>query len=87
MRLAGIHPGDIVLVSKGGRHVHGVVEAIERGVVRFNPITRGSTWRQASGREVIGHWRKSRIPGVDDAPEVPREQLSLAPLMDRPGDS
>ena len=82
MRLAGIHPGDIVLVSKGGRHVHGVVEAVEKGVVRFAPLTRGTTWRQASSREVIGHWRKSRIPGVDDAPPVAKEQLSLAPLLD-----
>jgi len=77
VRLQGIHPGDIVLVSKGGRHVHGLVEAVEKGAVRFAPITRGITWRQASAREVIAHWRKSRIPGVEDAPEVPREQLSL----------
>jgi hypothetical protein len=79
MRLAGIHPGDIVLVSKGGRHVHGVVEAIERGVVKFTPLTRGTTWRQASGREVLAHWRKSRVPGVEETPAVPKEQLSLPP--------
>ena len=86
MRLAGIHPGDIVLVSKGGRHVHGTVESVERGVVHFAPLTRGTTWRHATSREVIGHWRKARIPGVEDPPPVAREQLSLAPMLDRPAE-
>ena len=63
--------------------MHGIVEAVEKGVVRYAPITRGTTWRQASAREVISHWRKSRIPGVEDPPEVAREQLSLAPLLEK----
>jgi hypothetical protein len=56
------------------------VESVERGVVAFAPITRGITWRHASAHEVIGHWRKTRVPGVDDAPVIPKEQLSLGPF-------
>lgn len=82
MRLQGIHPGDIVLGSKGGRRFHAEVEKVERGLVHVNPITRGITWRQLSPRDVVGRWRKSRLPGVEDAPPVAKEQLSLAHLLD-----
>ena len=65
--------------------MYGEVQAVEQGVVRFEPISRGATWRHASAHEVIGHGRKTRIPGVEGAPRVPREQLSLAPLLDAAG--
>jgi hypothetical protein len=85
VKLAYIHPGDLVEVNKGGRRIHGQVIQISDGVLQFEPLCRGISHRHASAREVIAHWRKTgrRGPGVadeqdDEAPAaVPREQLSL----------
>lgn len=91
MRVSSIGVGDLVLVSKGGRRFHARVMEISRGVVRFDPIERGVSYRHASGRELVDHWRHARRrrgPGepsaVDEAPPAlpPVEQLSLT---GRPG--
>ena len=71
MKLAYIHPDDVV--------------EIRDGVVQFEQLCRGISYRHASAREVIGQWRKTgrRGPGPADEPDgdapvrVPREQLSL----------
>jgi hypothetical protein len=85
MKLAYIHPEDIVEVSKGGRRVYGRVIAIRDGIVQFEPLCRGISYRHATAREIIRHWRSTgrRGPGpADETPEgagasVPKEQLSL----------
>ena len=85
MKLAYIHPDDVVEVNKGGRRMYGRVVEIRDGVVQFEPLCRGISYRHASAREVIGQWRKTgrRGPGPADEPDgeepvrVPREQLSL----------
>ena len=83
MRLAHIETGDIVEVNKGGRRMHGTVVEIRDGVVRFEPLCRGVSYRHASARELIGHWRKSgrRGPGPSepdrDEARIPLEQLAF----------
>ena len=85
MKLAYIHPDDVVEVSKGGRRMYGRVVEIRDGVVQFEPLCRGISYRHASAREVIGQWRKTGRRGPEPADEpdgeepvrVPREQLSL----------
>jgi len=85
VRLAHIHPGDLIEVNKGGRHMYGKVLEIRTGVVEFEPLCRGVSYRHASAREIIGHWRRigRRGPGRADDPEaperpvIPRSQLSL----------
>ena len=59
MRLACIQPGDLIHVNKGGRHVYAKVVEIRSGVVQFEPLCRGVSYRHASAREIIEHWRKS----------------------------
>jgi hypothetical protein len=85
MKLAYIHPEDLVEVNKGGRRMYGKVVEIRDGVVQFEPLCRGISYRHASAREIIGHWRKTgrRGPGPADEPGQPertpvsRAQLSL----------
>ena len=85
MKLASIHPDDLIEVNKGGRRMYGRVVEIRDGVVQFEPLCRGISYRHASAREIVRHWRKTgrRGPGPADEPEgdgpvpVPREQLSL----------
>ena len=87
MKLASIACDDLVLVSKGGRRFHARVLEVSHGTVRFEPIERGISYRHASARELIDHWRHARRrrgPGEPSAeeeappPPAPKEQLSLA---------
>lgn len=58
---------------------------IRDGVVQFEPLCRGISYRHASAREIVRTWGKTgrRGPGPADEPDgdqpvaVPREQLSL----------
>jgi hypothetical protein len=85
VKLAYIHPGDLIEVNKGGRHMYAKVLEIRDGVLQFEPLCRGISYRHASAREIVGHWRKigRRGPGPGDEPDapevsaVPRSQLSL----------
>jgi hypothetical protein len=85
VKLAYIHADDLIEVSKGGRRMYGRVVEIHDGVVRFEPLCRGISYRHASGREIVGHWRKAgrRAKGPADDPDgdqavsFPRAQLSL----------
>jgi hypothetical protein len=88
-RVETIQAGDIVLVSRGGRRFHGNVRQIRAGVVEFDPIERGISYRHASAREVLDVWhhrlsRRSRSDDeVEPAPEVAKGQLSLAGRLNR----
>ncbi len=85
MKLAYMHPEDLIEVNKGGRRLYGKVTEIRDGVVQFEPLCRGISYRHASAREIIGHWRKTgrRGPGPADEPDAPerptvaRAQLAL----------
>jgi hypothetical protein len=85
VKLAYMHPDDLIEVNKGGRRVYARVVEIREGVVQFEPLCRGISYRHASAREIIRHWRKTgrRGPGPADEPNgdapvpIPREQLSL----------
>ena len=96
VKLGAIAAGDVVLVSKGGRRFRAKVVGIRRGVVELEPIERGISYRHASARELVDHWRharRRRRPGETDPqqappPLPPKEQLSLAGKLDtRAGDS
>ena len=93
VKLAAIGPDDLVLVSKGGRQFYAKVHGISSGVVRFEPIERGVSYRHASAREVVDLWRHARRrrsgegSGFDEeAPPSlpPAGQLSLAGALERP---
>jgi endogenous inhibitor of DNA gyrase (YacG/DUF329 family) len=79
MKLGGVQPGDVVRCAiKGRTGIYGEVTEIKDGIVYFRPLCPATGWRHASAREVVGHWRKAgRRGGDDNAPPVPREQLSL----------
>jgi len=93
LKLAAIGRGDLVLVSKGGRHFYARVSEISVGVVRFVPIERGVSYRHASAREIVDLWRHARRrrgPGEASVAEegppalAPAGQLSLASRLERP---
>jgi hypothetical protein len=64
MRLATIHEGDIVEVTKTGAEFCAFVTGKEAGLLRIRPICRTTAkWRPvtasvAKPREVTGHWRR-----------------------------
>jgi hypothetical protein len=80
-----MHPLDLIEVNKGGRRVYGKVVEIRDGVVQFEPLCRGISYRHASAREIVGHWRKTGRRGQGPGEEadgsaasaVPQSQLSL----------
>ncbi len=80
-----MHSQDMIEVNKGGRRFYAQLIEISDGVVQFEPLSRGVSYRHASAREIIGHWRKTgrRGPGPGDEGEAParrtvhRSQLSL----------
>ena len=74
MKLAGIAAGGLVLVFKGGRRFYGQVVALAGGVVEFEPLQRGISYRHAGAPQVTDNWRHTRRRG-DRA--VALEQLSL----------
>lgn len=93
VRLAALGVGDLVLVAKGGRRFHARVIEVSRGTVRFEPLERGISYRHASSRELIDHWRHARrrrqpgepTPEEQAPPALPAAgQLSLAGKLDRP---
>jgi hypothetical protein len=60
MKLAGIHPDDIVRCNIEGRVFHAfVTERPRAGEVRVRPLERGISWRHATARQVVAHWRRS----------------------------
>jgi hypothetical protein len=84
MRLDRVAPGDVIKASiKGRTGIWGEVTEIRDGTVYFRPLCPATGWRQASAREIVGHWRKAGHRGVgpEDGSEmpavVPKEQLSL----------
>jgi len=61
MNLSSVQPDDVVLVDKRGYRFHAVVtEAPRGGEIRVRPIDQRTTWRHATAREVVAHWRKSK---------------------------
>ncbi len=60
MNLPPIEVGSIVLVDKRGVRFHAHVLERRPGELRIRPIERNITWRSATAREVVAHWRKSK---------------------------
>lgn len=78
-----MHLGDLVEINNGERCLYGKVVEIRDGVVAFEPLCRGISYRLASAREITGHWRKTgrRVPGPGDEPDAPaRPAVSRAQL-------
>ncbi len=60
-----IGPGDIVEIDKKGRHFHALVVSLTQGDsgrfdLELRPLDSRITYRQATVREVVTVWRKSR---------------------------
>lgn len=59
--LRSVLPGDIVLAEVKGRRAYALVSEKHGREIDILPINdRTFTWRTVTGRQVIGHWRKSR---------------------------
>jgi hypothetical protein len=78
VKLAPIHAGDLVEVSKGGRRVYGRVLETADGVVQFEPLCPGISYRHATAREIVRHWRAVGRRGPAREPDHPEPgQLPL----------
>ena len=81
MRLADIRADDVVLADKKGRRVFGLVTEVEEDGVRFRPLVPNTTYRSASAREIVGHWRKAGRPRpVARAVVAPASEPGQLPL-------
>jgi hypothetical protein len=78
VRRAPIEPGDIVEVDKKGRRFFALVIGIENaGDVRIEPVCRGVSWRTATSRELIRHWKKAARRKYQASPDEHEAQLDL----------
>ena len=77
MKLAYMHPDDLIEVNKGGRRMIGKVVEIRDGVVQFEPLCRGISYRHATAREIIAHSRKQ---GAEDRDPPMRQTWRSEPL-------
>lgn len=59
MTLGAIRPADLVLIDKRGVLFHAEVVERRNGELRVRPLDRRITYRAASAREVLAHWRKA----------------------------
>jgi hypothetical protein len=78
MRLAEIRPDGVVLADKKGRRVFGLVTEVEEDGVRFRPLIPNITYRSASAREIVGHWRKAGRPRSNSGGAAEPGQLPLS---------
>ena len=60
MRLGAVRTGDIVEVDVRGVRFLAHVEGTEVGALLIKPLCRGVSYRRATARQVLGHWRRSR---------------------------
>jgi hypothetical protein len=84
MRLEGIAVGDLVLVERKGRMFHAEVEGKSSrgaGELAIRPLERGITYRTASARDVVTHWRR-RVPGHARTRSRPRRPAVAEPLFE-----
>ena len=84
MRISDIRPQDVVLADKKGRRVFGLVTEVEEDGVRFRPLVPNVTYRHASAREIVGHWRKAgrrRPAGTPDARAAPGDAPAEPPAV------
>ena len=83
VKLAHIHAGDLVEINKRGRRFYGRVLETGDRIVQFEPLCPGISYRHATAREIVDHWRKTgpHRPGPADEPDSPeptsRKQLPL----------
>jgi hypothetical protein len=61
MTITNVREGDIVEVDKLGRRFHAEVLGKTGRMLTIRPLDRRITYTQATSREVINHWRKSRV--------------------------
>lgn len=83
MRRAPIEPGDLVEVDKKGRRFIALVIAVDPGGdVRVEPVCRGVSWRAATSRELVRHWKKAARRRRQPDPDEHEEQLDLGLDLD-----
>jgi hypothetical protein len=78
MRISDIRADDVVLADKKGRRVFGLVTEVEEDGVRFRPLVPNITYRHASAREIIGHWRKAGRPRTNGSAPPPPQAVADA---------
>lgn len=72
--LATIHSGDMVEVEIAGRRGICKVDRKEGRELVLIPVTANFTWRRATGRQVLTHWRRTKNSG----------KVKVAPATDDP---
>jgi hypothetical protein len=77
VRVAPIEPGDIVEVDKKGRRFLALVLGFEGDSVRIEPVCKGVSWRTASARELVRHWKKAARRRYQRDPDQHESQLDL----------
>jgi hypothetical protein len=86
VRRAPIETGDIVEVDKKGRRFMALVIGVETGGdVRIEPVCRGVSWRSATSRELVRHWKKAARRRRQADPDEHEEQLDLGLDLDPEG--
>ncbi len=61
MRLSSVREGDVVKVDVRGTVFHALVKELDGGQLQIRSLERiGATYRTATARQVVAHWRRSK---------------------------
>jgi hypothetical protein len=60
MNISGVRPGDLVRCDVNGWRFIAEVRDRRPGELEIEPIGSKATYRKATARQVVEHWRKSR---------------------------
>ena len=67
MTLKHVHRDDVVEVDIKGRRFRADVEAVDGSVLRIRPLSRNVSYRHASARQIVRHWRLAGRPRGSDS--------------------
>ena len=62
MTLKGIQADDVVEVDIKGRRFRADVEHVDGAALRIRPLLRNISYRHATARQVVRHWRLAGRP-------------------------
>jgi hypothetical protein len=67
MTLKHVDRDDVVEVDIKGRRFRADAEAVDGSVLRIRPLSRNISYRRASARQIVRHWRLAGRPRGPDS--------------------
>jgi hypothetical protein len=83
MTLKHVHRDDVVEVDIKGRRFRADVEDVDGSVLRIRPLSRNISYRHASARQIVRHWRLAGRPRGSDSRSGASGSIDSGPATSR----